>query len=182
MHVRLVLACLGLLLAGRLCAAPAALTAVEAFDTGRYAGKWYEIARYPNRFQSACLRDVTAEYRPLDNGKIEVVNRCERDNGNIEQVVGLARPAGAPGKFEVRFAPSWLSWLPWVWSPYWVVQLGPDYRYAVVSEPGRKYLWVLSRSPWLSPNDQRAIYTALGEQGFDIASLRRTEQAGASQP
>lgn len=36
------------------------LTAVQNVDLRRYAGKWYEIARYPNRFQRNCQSDTTA--------------------------------------------------------------------------------------------------------------------------
>ncbi|NMS37208.1 lipocalin family protein, partial [Vibrio parahaemolyticus] len=82
-------------------------------------------------------------------------------------------PGGVEGSvLEVRFAPAWLAWLPWVWGDYWVIQLADDYRYAVVSEPSRKYLLVLSRSPALSPDDDATIRTRLREQGFDLSRLQ----------
>jgi apolipoprotein D and lipocalin family protein len=158
------------------------LSVVPGLDVARYMGRWYEIAKYPNRFQSLCRRDTTADYRRLDSGKIEVVNRCEVDNHTFDQAVGEARPGDAPAKLEVRFAPSWLSWLPWVWAPYWVIQLAPDYRYAVIGEPDRKYLWILSRQPALSAEDENAIYAQLAEQGYDTGNLRRTEQTGVIHP
>jgi len=50
-------------------------------------------------------------------------------------------------KLKVRFAPSILSFLLFVWGDYWIIALAPDYSYAVIGEPARKYLWVLSRTP-----------------------------------
>lgn len=177
----LVMAGIALMLSGGAAAAPR-LQPVAEFDVGRYMGKWYEIARYPNRFQAACRRNTTTEYHILDSDKISVANRCERDNGSIDQADGQARAGEAGAQLDVRFAPAWLSWLPWVWAPYWVVQLAPDYRYAVVSEPKREYLWILARSPRLSADDESAIFARLSEQGFDTQALRRTEQTGAGQP
>ncbi|MBN2560993.1 MAG: lipocalin family protein [Phycisphaerae bacterium] len=55
------------------------LEVVEEVNLGRYAGRWYEIARYPNSFEGGCV-GVTADYTPLDDGRIEVVitpgNKC----------------------------------------------------------------------------------------------------------
>ena len=68
----------------------------------------------------------------------------------------------------MSFLPSWLRWLP-IWGSYWVIQLADDGRYAVVSEPTREYLWVLSRTPTLAPADESAIRSRLAQQGFDLA-------------
>ena len=32
---------------------------------------------------------------------------------------------------------------------YWIIDLDPDYQWAVVGVPSRKYLWILSRTPTL---------------------------------
>ena len=45
---------------------------VKNFELDRYLGTWYEIARYPNRFQKGCVA-VTADYSLRDDGKIRVV-------------------------------------------------------------------------------------------------------------
>ncbi|WP_395139715.1 lipocalin family protein [Schlegelella aquatica] len=154
------------------------LQPVPRVDLQRYAGLWYQVALYPNDFQSHCVSDTTATYTPRADGTIEVLNQCRRSNGEPDRAEGVARhaskaPGGVEGSvLEVRFAPAWLAWLPWVWGDYWVIQLADDYRYAVVSEPSRKYLWVLSRSPALSPDDDATIRTRLREQGFDLSRLQ----------
>ena len=161
------------------------LSALPALDVPGYMGTWYQVAWYPNRFQKQCLSDTTATYRRVPEG-VEVVNRCRNAEGRVESITGLARPAGAeirgdalqPAQLEVSFLPSWLRWLP-IWGSYWVIQLADDGRYAVVSEPKREYLWVLSRTRELLPADESAIRSQLVEQGFDLQRLQPHAQAGA---
>ena len=80
----------------------------------------------------------------------------------------------APAKLEVRFAPAWLGWLPFLWGDYWVIDLADDYRYAVVGEPSREYLWVLAREPRLPDADWQKIVARLPALGYDPSRLVRT--------
>ena len=144
---------------------PAEPRVVDSVDLQRYVGTWYEVARFPNRFQDHCASDVVAEYSLRPDGRIDVVNRCRRADGSMDEARGVARRAGGGGqsdaKLEVRFAPAFLSFLPMVWGDYWILGLGPDYNWSVVGDPGRKYLWILSRTPALSaPSCQQALEVA----------------------
>lgn len=162
---------------------PAALLPVPMLDLNRYQGHWYQVAYVPNRYQRDCQGNATADYTLLDHGRVQVVNSCRTADGGTLTAEGLARPqrewvmgipageALGPARLEVRFAPGWLSWAPWVWSSYWVIQLADDYRYAVVGEPQREYLWVLSRTPTLPPEDMATIRRRLREQGYDTDKL-----------
>ena len=152
-----------LLLAGVLAAAPLAvaaqsappLQALPAIDVAAYMGAWYQVAWIPNRFQKQCVSDTVATYRDLGDGRVEVLNRCKQADGSIDSVLGIARPpAGVaridggqllPARLEVSFLPTWLRWTGIGWGAYWVVDLAPDGRYAIVSEASREYLWVLAR-------------------------------------
>lgn len=155
------------------------LQPVPQLDVQRYLGSWYEIALYPNMFQRMCVANTRAQYAALPGGQIEVRNSCKDAEGKTVDAIGRAKLAAANSvsQLKVRFAPEWLAWLPLVWANYWVIQLAPDYRYAVVSEPGRAYLWILSRQPVLAAEDQAAIFTQLIAQGFDTSRLRFTPQA-----
>ena len=158
-------------------AAPASLpplSTIANLDLPRYMGTWYELARYPNRFQSDCSGSAVATYALQPEGGVRVVNRCPQAGGQMDEAVGEARRVGAAGspRLQVRFAPEWLSWLPWVWGDYWVVDLDPAYQLAVVSEPSREYLWVLSRTPQVAPADWNALIARLRQAGFDPARLQ----------
>lgn len=161
----------------------APLATVKSLDVGRYLGTWHEIAMIPNFFQRNCVRGTTATYAAAQDGAITVRNRCTLADGSEESVTGAARRSDTaePGRFEVRFAPAWLSWLPLVWANYWVIALADDYRYAVVGEPGRDYLWILARATTLSKADRDTIDVLLRSAGYDPARLVETPHSGPAQ-
>ncbi|MET0625539.1 MAG: lipocalin family protein [Pyrinomonadaceae bacterium] len=157
------------------------LRVVPSVDPARYAGRWYEIARLPNRFQKKCAGDVTADYAVRDDGGFDVLNRCRKADGTVTSAKGQARPASKRGpnsKLEVRFAPGFLSFLPIVWGDYQVIDLAPDYSYALVGEPDRKYLWVLARAPRIDEETYGRAVARAAAEGFDVSKLMRTEQSG----
>ena len=153
---------------------------VPEVDLQRYKGRWYEIARYPNRFQDQCVGDVTATYRLLEDGDVEVENRCRTADGDWDVATGVARRTDDPtnAKLEVRFAPLILSFLPAVWGDYWVIGLAPDYSWAVVGDPSREYLWILSRTPQIAPADRARAVEIIRQNGFDPNRLVETPQPG----
>jgi len=156
------------------------LAVVPELDLNRYAGKWYEIARLPNRFQKMCKGDVTATYELLENGDISVVNACRDSNGEQQTAQGVARLADSSGpnsKLKVRFAPSFLSFLPFVWGDYWVIDLATDYSYAVVGSPSRDYLWILSRTPQIEETVYQQLLKGVERQGYNPDDLVKTSQS-----
>lgn len=154
------------------------LTAISALDVPRYMGTWYEIAKFPAWFQKKCVADTRAEYSLLPDGKVQVVNLCRQENGEMKEAVGRARQIGdkTSSKLEVRFAPAWLSFIPAVWGDYWVIDLDPAYQLVAVSEPKREYLWILSRSAKVDPAAYDALLARLSSQGFDLQRLEKTPQ------
>lgn len=148
------------------------VASVPELDISRYAGHWHEIARLPNAFQSQCAGEVTASYSLREDGLIGVRNACRNEEGEMESAEGVARPVkGHPGRLEVRFAPDWLSWLPPVWADYWVIDLDPGYTWALVGDPGRKTLWILSRSPSIDQETFDRIGESARTRGYDLQAL-----------
>lgn len=158
-------------------AAPA-VAPIARLDVPRYMGTWYEIAKYPNRFQKDCAGFTTATYTLQPDKTVQVANRCRRADGTPDQAIGSARQIGAPtsATLKVRFAPRWLSFLPMVWGDYWVIDLDPAYSLAAVSEPKREYLWILSRTPTVPHEAYEALLERLQQQGFDLSKLETTRQ------
>lgn len=154
----------------------APLRPVPAIDLQRYLGTWYELAKLPNWFQRKCAADTRAVYGLRENGTLRVDNACRNAEGGVEQAIGAARVTG-PSTLEVRFAPDWLAFLPFVWANYWIVDLDADYTLAAVSEPGRRYLWILSRTPSIPPDRWEALMGRLRAIGLDTAALERTPQS-----
>ncbi len=155
-----------------------AVTPIAALDVPRYMGTWYEIAKFPNRFQTKCVANTRAQYLAQTDGTVQVLNSCLTADGSAIDALGQAKqigPSTSP-KLQVRFAPAWLSWLPLVWGDYWVIDLDADYQLAAVSDAKREYLWVLSRTPQVSPKAYEALLTRLQAQHFEVQKLDRTLQ------
>lgn len=161
----------------------AALKTVNTVNIERYAGRWYEIAKYPNRFQKSCASDTTADYVLKSNGRIEVTNRCLKKDGKINRAVGEAKTVdkATNAKLKVRFAPGFLSFLGFVWGDYWIIELPEDYSYAVVAEPGRDYFWILSRKPEMDDKTYQAILRRAEAMGFKPSRVVKTNHKTASQ-
>jgi apolipoprotein D and lipocalin family protein len=154
---------------------------LPALDVASYLGTWHQVAHYPNRFQRQCVADTTAEYRQAAGDRLEVRNRCRTATGH-DQVIGEARPRGStirdgrlmPASLEVSFLPPWIRWLPVGWGSYDVVRLADDGSVAIVSEPTRRYLWVLSRSPHIDTATWNGIAQWLDGNGFDLTRVVRS--------
>ena len=160
------------------------MTPVPTLDLRRYAGLWYEIARLPFPYQEKCAHSVVVRYTAREDGRLGVVNECVEKDGRVSRASGVARladPKGPPSKLKVRFAPAFLSFLPAVWGDYWVIDLAADYSYAVVGEPKRRYLWILSRSPRM-PEPLYAEILERVARLYDVSTILRTEQVDSPAP
>jgi apolipoprotein D and lipocalin family protein len=148
------------------------LQTVEFVDVDRYLGTWYEIARYPNFFERGCA-GVTAEYSLRDDGRIRVVNRCREGSvdGPERVIEGRARivEPETNAKLKVAFFGPFEG-------DYWIIELDDAYQWAVVGEPGRRFLWILSRTPTLDEATYEDLMMRVAMQGYDPSRLVLTEQ------
>jgi apolipoprotein D and lipocalin family protein len=155
-----------------------AVTPIASLDVPRYMGTWYEIAKFPNRFQAKCVANTRARYLAQTHSTVQVLNSCDTADGSTIDALGLAKQLDGPSspKLQVRFAPAWLGWLPMVWGDYWVIDLDADYQLAAVSDSKREFLWVLSRTPQANTKAYDALLERLKAQHFDVTKLERTSQ------
>jgi len=152
---------------------PRPLATVPSVDLDRYYGRWYEIARLPNRFQAMCVSDTQATYR-AEGAAVAVVNQCRTATGRIEQADGIAKVvAGSRGaRLKVSFFRPF-------YGDYWILDLDPDYRWELVGEPGRQYAWILAREPKLDAATQAALLARAAELGFDRQAFIMTPHTRA---
>jgi len=148
------------------------LQVVPYVDLQRYTGTWYEIARYPHKFQKGCFSS-RASYAIRDDGKLSVLNECyeESDKSRLRKAKGKAWVVDARtnAKLKVSFF--------WPFSgDYWIIDLGREYEYAVIGHPGRKYLWILARTQLMDESVYKGILNRLKEQHYDISKLMRTQR------
>lgn len=143
------------------------LPTVDEVDLNKYMGLWYEIARLPIRYEKGCL-EPKAFYSLNDNGSVKVVNSCRREspNGKEDAVEGTAFVADPKtnAKLKVQFQ--------WPFKgDYYILDVGKEYDYAMVGDPSRKHLWLLSRKPSLDNVIQENLVQYAGELGFDTGKL-----------
>jgi len=148
------------------------LEVVSSVDLQRYTGRWYEIATIPSRFQKDCV-GVTATYTLRPDGDISVVNTCHKKtlDGKFKSVTGKAWVVDKTtnAKLKVRFF--------WPFSgDYWIIELDPDYQWALVGDESRDYLWILSRTPQLDESLYQELLNKATAKGFDVNRLKRTLQ------
>lgn len=152
------------------------MTTEGPVDLERYMGLWYEIARFPNRFEEGCA-GVTAEYSLNDDGSVKVVNTCRQGSpdGPVEAAEGRA-VATTPDndRLEVGF----VSWLPFATGDYWILDVDDAYQVAVIGNPAGTTGWVLARTPALPAERLEAAYDVLRRNGYDTSRIILTEQAG----
>jgi apolipoprotein D and lipocalin family protein len=152
--------------------AAAPLEAVPFVDLTRYIGQWYEISRYPHRFQEGCVGS-RATYSMREDGKIAVLNECYEGSfsGKLRNAKGTAKVVDkkSNAKLKVSFF--------WPFSgDYWIIDLGKDYEYAVVGHPSRTYLWILSRTKKMDKKLYKEILERLEAKGYDTTKLISTRQ------
>jgi apolipoprotein D and lipocalin family protein len=148
------------------------LQTVPFVDLKKYAGKWYEISAFPQRFQKGC-HCTTAEYTLTDKGYVIVENRCNKNSSNGKQsyIKGKAFVVENSGNAKLKVQFFW----PFK-AKYWIIDLADDYSYAVIGHPNKKYLWILSRTPQMDETLYQQIIARIKENGFDISKIKITDQ------
>ena len=142
---------------------------VSGFEAEKYLGKWYEIARFEHRFEKGLTR-VTAEYSWRDDGKVRVLNRgYDAAKKEWRQAEGKAELI-TPGRGALK-----VSFFGPFYAPYRVVELDPQYRWALVSS-GEDYLWILSRTPQLPPEVLESLQQRARKLGYDTQRFVWVEQ------
>jgi len=148
------------------------LQVVSNVDVAKYLGRWYEVARYPNWFQENYY-SVTADYELAIDGSINVINRCKEGglDGKLKKAVGTAKIVDEQTNAKLKVLFYWPFY-----GNYWIIALGDDYEYAVVSEPKRQYLWIMSRSPIMKRLQYEKLIKFLAAKYFDTTLLNITPQ------
>jgi apolipoprotein D and lipocalin family protein len=150
------------------CETKTTLTTVPSVDLKRYSGTWYELASYPQIFERGCS-NVKATYTPK-KGYIEVFNESVK-NKKPNSIKGKAFVVDNSGNAKLKVQFFW----PFR-GDYWIIDLAGDYSWALVSNPKRTTLWILSRKPVMDEQIYNSLVTKLVERGFDKKKIVKMAQ------
>ncbi|TRX66582.1 lipocalin family protein [Carboxylicivirga sp. M1479] len=147
-------------------------TVVKVLDIERYMGKWYELARYDHSFERG-LVGVSATYSMRDDGLIKVVNAGFKNSLNGEESIAVGK-AKIPdlkeqGKLKVSF-----FWI--FYADYYVLDLDDNYQWAIIGSSSDKYLWILSRTPFVDDEEYTKLLSKISQRGYDVSKLIKVEQ------
>ena len=150
-------------------------TPVPSFDQACYMGSWQEVARYDHPFERG-LAGVQARYELRPDGRIGVFNSgTDYRSGRCKRARGKACAGQVPGRLRVSF-----FWF--FYSDYNVLELGPDYDWALVGGGSSKYLWILSRTPRLPSRTLNHILRLAEARGYRTGKLLFVDQGQGISP
>lgn len=136
------------------------LPTVKQVDIQKYKGTWYEVARFEHFFEKGC-KNVTATYELENDKDIKVTNRCtmiEDDEKKEANGVAYAQDS-TNSKLKVSFFRPF-------YGDYYIIDLNPDYSYALVGSPSREYLWILSRTKTISTKTKEKLIKKAQSLGY----------------
>jgi apolipoprotein D and lipocalin family protein len=151
---------------------------VPHVEVGRYLGTWYQISRNVLPFEPANCACAQQTLGVAQSGNVSVYNSCNDGGplGPLREIRGEAinDDPSTNARFTVDFGFPKKG-------QYWVIGLAADYRWAVVSDPSRYSLYVLSKKPTLNQVDYQAAIDEAAKQ-VDTSQLKLTSHVGCSYP
>lgn len=152
---------------------PKGIEPVQNFDSRRYLGKWYEIARLDHSFERG-LQQVSAEYTLREDGGIKVLNRGFNTAKNKwEDAEGKAYfvEDSNQGYLKVSFFGPF-------YGAYVIFDLGKNYEYSLITSHNRDFLWLLSRTPTIDETLKKELLAKMESRGFKTQDLIFVDQSG----
>jgi apolipoprotein D and lipocalin family protein len=155
---------------------PPAPEPTKTIDPRLYSGRWYEIARLPNKIQQNC-QAPTSDWSKQSDGGYSLVQTCRvgSPSGPTKtwragaKIIDPSRNA----KVRVGFFGGFIH------QDYWIVDRGDDNSWCIMSTPTSKFVWIMSRRAVMSNAEKAALAARAHSLGYDTAKLIYDEQPPA---
>lgn len=152
-------------------AAIAAPIMTPIIDLEKYMGTWYEIAAVPIHLQKDCFCTV-ANYR-YQNNTVEVTNACRK---GADRHLSTASGKGkvVPNSNNAKLLISYI----WPFKmKHWILYTDKNYQHAIVGTPNQDHVWILSRTPTITPQAFAQLKQIAAAKGYDVSQLQKTVQS-----
>lgn len=147
------------------CATPSMPAAVKdtSIDLKRYMGDWYVIANIPYFAERGNVASVDS-YTLRDDGKVDV--HFAYRTGFSQPVKTIDSVAKVESGTDNRlWSQRFFKVVP---AKYRILEVAPDYSWALVDYPGREMAWILARSPDMDDAQYQRLLDKLDR--FDVNS------------
>jgi len=145
---------------------PDGIEPVKYFQSNRYLGQWYEIARLDHSFERG-LDQVIATYSMREDGGIKVINRgFDTASQQWQEAEGRAYFVGDSNEGHLK-----VSFFGPFYGSYVIFDLGNDYEYSLITSSNRSYLWLLSRTPVIDDELKIDLINKMTGLGFNTKEL-----------
>jgi apolipoprotein D and lipocalin family protein len=133
-----------------------------------YSGRWYEIARTPNKMQSDCMGSTT-DFSGWRAGAFSVVQTCHKGAptgpAKVVSVRGRILPSSDNAKMQLALLGGLIT------QQYWVLDHADDNSWLIMTTPNGRYVWLMARQPTLVGADKTEAMARLQSLGFNLARL-----------
>ncbi len=143
-----------------------------AIDLQRFMGTWYVIGRVPNPVERGHVASVN-EYRLRGDQKVSITYRYR--DGFSEPLQELTVRASVD---EDSGNHNWRTWFyKIVPTRTRVLEVAPDYSWAMLGYPGREMAWIFARKPDMDKELYKELATRLRDDyGVNTDKLKRVPQ------
>jgi len=137
----------------------------KAVDIARYTGKWIEYARLHNKIEEGC---IAADVDYIDHGdKVLATETCRRQPPMPDKLYHAEVKILDPGlNAKLR-----LTFFPFVYKDYWVLDHAADYSWAIIGEPSGRFLWIFTRQTDIPPAERTLLLERTRALGYDTNKL-----------
>ncbi|HEX4375527.1 MAG TPA: lipocalin family protein [Steroidobacteraceae bacterium] len=148
-------------------------------DLKRYMGDWFVIANIPYFAEKNCV-DSIESYSLRSDGRIDNWFQCRKKSFDAPlkkkaTAIATVQDSSSNAVWTVRF-------LKVISTKYLILDVDPNYQWAAVGHPSRKYGWIFARGKSLPDKTYDAILRKFASQGYDTTKFVKVPQQSTTNP
>jgi apolipoprotein D and lipocalin family protein len=145
----------------------------EHIEPTKMLGRWYEVARLPNKTQRDCQAGISEWAREADG--FDVLQVCHRGSVSAPPTEWKAKAKVLDPKTNARFKMTFFGGL--LSQEYWVLEHRSDQGWLILGTPNGKYLWLMSQRPSLASGVKAQAVARIKQMGYDVSALEFPQPA-----
>ena len=148
------------------------LVSKAVVDLDRYMGRWWVIGNIPYFGERGKIASADV-YALLPNGKIDNVFVYRKAFDKPEKrmkALGTVVPGTNNTQWKIAFFGGLLK------ADYLVLEVAPDYSWALIGQPSGKLAWVFSRDQRMDDATFNTLKSKFSAYGYDTSKILRVAQ------